>query len=151
MVDRTGSRISLRGRSVVGLAGDGGRFVRFCLVGVVNTTINYAVYLLLWAGLGVPYLVAGPVGFLSGAVTGFFLNRGWTFRSRIATGEGVVRYLAVQLVNLASHWSTQWFAGEIVGIPKGWTQLAGIGVSLFVNFFLLRLFVFRDGIECRDG
>lgn len=128
----------------VDLAGESGRFVRFCLVGFVNTAISYGVFLALLEMGRVPYLLAGPIGFLSGAVTGFFLNRGWAFRSSIATRNGLIRYLAVQVVNLASFWTAQWFAGEVVGIPKEWTQLAGTGVSLFVHFTLLRLFVFND-------
>ena len=132
------------------LAKEGGHFVRFCLVGVVNTAINYGVYLLLMVGLGVPYLIAGPIGFLSGGITGFFFNRDWTFRSTISTGHGMSRYLAAQLISLASHWAAQWFAGEIVGVPKAWTQLVGIIVSMFVNFLLLRFYVFNDAIV-REG
>ena len=135
---------------VINVANESRNFARFCLVGLLNTAINYGVYLLLLLGLGVSYLIAGPIGFLSGAITGFFLNRGWTFRSTISTGLGMTRYLAVQLVSLACHWAVQWFAGEMIGVPKAWTQLAGIGVSMFVNFFLLRFFVFNNATTRED-
>lgn len=119
------------------------RFLRFCLVGIFNTGVNYGVFLLLWSLGNIPYLVAGPIGFLSGAVPGYFLNRAWTFRSDINLGSGFWRYILVQLVSLGSHWCAQWIAGEVFGVPHGWTQLAGIVVSMFVNFTLLNLVVFR--------
>lgn len=126
------------------------QFVRFCVVGVVNTALNYAVYWLLLEGAGLQYLVAGALGFLSGAVSGFFLNRKWTFAARVATGSGLARYLAVQLVCLGAHVLTQWTAAQAFGVPDRYSQFFGIVVTTFLNFFLSRALVFGKGAR-REG
>ena len=120
------------------------QFLRFCAIGVVNTIVNYTVFLLLLTWLDMQYLIAGAVGFITGAITGFFLNRRWTFRSDIGTWTGLASYLAVQGVSLASHGVAQWLARTLLGVPEIWTQLAGIAVSTLVNFTMVRTFVFTD-------
>lgn len=54
--------------------------VRFGLVGVVNTLVYYASYLLLV--LALPYLVAHVLAFGVAMTTSFFLNCRFTYRTR---------------------------------------------------------------------
>lgn len=54
------------------------QLVRFGLVGMLNTALNLAVYVALLRA-GAPYVLAAPMGFITGAVMGYWLNRRWTF------------------------------------------------------------------------
>ena len=56
-------------------------FGKFIMVGVLNTVINYGVFILLFIAFNLIYFVAGAIGFLSGSVSGFFLNRLWPLRA----------------------------------------------------------------------
>ncbi|MGI8994015.1 MAG: GtrA family protein [Nocardioidaceae bacterium] len=55
-----------------------GRIVRFGVVGVINTGVYYALYLLLQTTL--PYLVAHVCAFVLAIVGSYFLNCYFTFR-----------------------------------------------------------------------
>jgi putative flippase GtrA len=55
-------------------------FATFGVVGVVNTGVYYAAYLLI--RLLVPYFVAHLLALAVGMVVSFFLNSYWTFRTR---------------------------------------------------------------------
>lgn len=57
-----------------------GRFVRFGVVGVLNTGIYYACYLVL--RLVIPYLAAHVCAFVIAMVCSYFLNCYITFRTR---------------------------------------------------------------------
>jgi putative flippase GtrA len=57
-----------------------GRLVRFGLVGVVNTAVYYACYLLL--RLKIPYLAAHVIAFVIAMIGSYFLNCYITFKIR---------------------------------------------------------------------
>ena len=70
-------------------------FGKFIMVGVLNTVINYGVFILLFIAFNLIYFVAGAIGFLSGSVSGFFLNRLWTFKSKIPIARGFPKYFFI--------------------------------------------------------
>lgn len=118
-------------------------FLRFISVGVLNTAINYLVYLFFLKILSLNYLFSGVVGFLSGAVTGFYLNRNWTFKSSVNIMSGSLKYLLIQIVNLGAHSLAQYISHTQLGVSEEISQFAGIIVTTFLNFILIRYFVFR--------
>ncbi len=93
----------------------GAQFARFVTVGASNTALSFAAYtVLLLAGL--PYLLAGALGFAAGAVNGYVLNRRWTFRAADST-RARARYLAVQICGL----------GATTGLLRVFVEGAGVG------------------------
>jgi putative flippase GtrA len=76
-----------------------GQIVRYCAVGVVNTLVSLALDALLLA-LGAPVLVASVSAFSAGAVTGYALNRRFTFAARGSVRAGGT-YGVVALCGLA--------------------------------------------------
>jgi len=118
-------------------------FGKFIMVGVLNTVINYGVFILLFIAFNLIYFVAGAIGFLSGSVSGFFLNRLWTFKSKIPIARGFLKYFFIQLFCLGAHIITQISVTKILGVPEIYSQLAGIMLTTFLNFFISRAIVFK--------
>lgn len=118
-------------------------FIRFCLVGISNTLINYGIFAILLRYLHVPYLWAGSMGFLAGAIWGFFLNRYFTFQSSAQTKRGLPIYLAINLFSLLINLAMQWLAVDFLAIAEIWSQLCGIVVTTFTNFILVKLLIFK--------
>ena len=118
-------------------------FGKFIMVGVLNTVINYGVFILLFIAFNLIYFVAGAIGFLSGSVSGFFLNRLWTFKSNVPIAAGFLKYFIIQLFCLGAHIATQIGVTEILGVPEIFSQLAGITVTTFMNYFFSRSIVFN--------
>ena len=80
------------------------QFVRFCLVGVLNTAITYAVFFSLYHGLRLHYLAASAVGYLVGLANSYLVNRAWTFRGfSDGTGGEMARFVAVNAVALGAN------------------------------------------------
>lgn len=75
------------------------QLARFGVVGVANTALTAATYVVLRSG-GTPSLVAAPIGFVVGAANGFLWNGRWTFRAR--PPGAARRYLLVQLAALCA-------------------------------------------------
>ena len=62
------------------------QFLKFGLVGVLNTGVQYVVFVGLFRLLGVPMLLASGIGYCAGIVNSYFLNRIWTFQVRSRRG-----------------------------------------------------------------
>lgn len=122
------------------------RFLKFLVVGVGNTSVNYAIFLALLELCEWHYLVAGATAFFCGAVVGFTFNRLWTFQSKVPFTKGLRKYLIIQCICLAVHSSAQWSAAQ-AGVPDWLSQLAGIIVTLPLNFLLMRRFVFKPVLQ----
>ncbi|WP_052702986.1 GtrA family protein [Paenibacillus beijingensis] len=73
-----------------------GTLIKFALTGCLNTVIDYAVFGLLNALLGVNYLLAQTISFACGTINSYLVNRKWTFQRRggVSAGEAL-KFLAV--------------------------------------------------------
>ena len=70
------------------------RFVRFGLVGAINTVLTLVTFALL-THLDVAAAPASALAFATGAVNGYLLNRTWTFHAQGGAAT-LTRYVAVQ-------------------------------------------------------
>lgn len=119
------------------------RFIKFLCVGSINTLLNYFVFFVLLK-LGIDYRISGAIGFLSGAVCGFFLNRKITFNSTVNINKGLIKYLLVQVFCLGVHITVITIAAEIFNSPKELSQVFGIAVTTFLNYFMIKKLVFKE-------
>ena len=119
------------------------QFGKFVIVGIINTTINYVVFITMLLKFSVVYFISGALGFITGAISGFFINRSWTFKSKISLKKGFLRYFTLQLFCLCAHLLTQITAIKIFAIPEALSQLAGIFITTILNFSFSRLLVFK--------
>ncbi|WJH34895.1 GtrA family protein [Paenibacillus sp. CC-CFT747] len=126
-----------------------GQFIKFNLVGLLNTAIDFVVFSLL-VGLGVPYLASQCVSYGAGIVNSFLLNRSWTFRERQgARGAQAVRFLLLNAVTLGLSLLLLYAFKTGLGLHP---MAAKVIVTIFttlVNFAGSKLWVFRA--ESRRG
>jgi putative flippase GtrA len=126
-------------------------FLRFLLVGVINTVIGLSSMLLLLNLAGFSYWLATFTGNSIGAGASFFLNRTYTFKSHISISAGVPKFLAViGACYLISYSFGGWAANHILipdwaGVLVTEDELAVLfGTVLYMgaNYFGQKLFVF---------
>lgn len=118
-------------------------FLKFCLVGVLNTAVNYGVFAVLLA-CRAHYLAASSSGFLAGVITSYTINRRWTFAvQNQANWREASRYLLVNLMALAANAAVMAVSVEWFRLPARIAWGAAIGVSLNVNFFGSKCWAFR--------
>ena len=117
------------------------QFVKFGVVGASGFVVNLAIFTLLQRLVPshadpIPYNIIFSIAFLSGAVSNYFLNRAWTFRSSGHVGREGASFMAVSVLALVvglivSNALAPWFGHG----HKIWfiSVLAGIVVNFFVN------------------
>lgn len=117
------------------------RFLRFLLVGVLNTLFGYAVYLSVLM-LGVAPEVALAVATLVGAVFNYFSTGRLVFQS---SGMGrlplfLLAYLVIYAANAAAL-----RALLNAGMAAGWAQAFLLPTVAIASFIIFKFFVFRTG------
>ena len=130
----------LGGRVLVGQA------ARFAVIGVVNTSIDFGVFLFALAYI-TSSLVAANVLSWTVAVTGsyvmnsfitFAAESGRTLRLRSYAG-----FVGSGIAGLIANTATLLIAAKLLLLPVVLAKVLAIGVSFLVNFSLARFIVFR--------
>ncbi|WP_075364026.1 GtrA family protein [Desulfosporosinus metallidurans] len=116
-------------------------FLKFCLVGAVNTGVDFTVFTV-FSNLGVVLFVAQCISYTCGVLNSFLLNRTWTFRGRAQSSRSFLRFLVLNLGTLTITYGLLiYFHNHFV-----WSilvsKLLATGVSLVINFIGSRLLVF---------
>lgn len=117
------------------------QFIRYCLVGLVNTSLTLTTFILLKMA-GVHYTLYSPIGYALGFISSYLLNRAFTFK---ASGKKMLR--AFILVNGALFLAIQGAQSAVIESLK-WPDLpvaiGFIGVYTICGFALNRWLFSRN-------
>ena len=138
-----------------------GQFLKFALVGVLNTVVDFLVFQLLNLTLGWTYL-AQVIGYSAGVLNSYFWNSRWTFRKEHQrSAREAAAFVVVNLVSLGVSLGVLWLCRNPFGITDAWVagwipawlggfvkgdtiaKLIASPCAILVNFFGNNLFVFR--------
>jgi len=122
------------------------QFVRFCMVGVLNTLTTFFTYIALTRTQEfflIHYVGAEALAYFAGTIVSFTLNRNWTFRQ---TGSvsifEVVRFYSALLSGLAVNVSIFY----VLVVWLRFYDIVAVGISLLVtiawNFLFMKFWVF---------
>ncbi|MBO0961192.1 GtrA family protein [Neobacillus sp. MM2021_6] len=126
-------------------------FVRFIIVGIVNTIVGLSFMYLFLHALGLTYWMSTFLGNSVGAIVSYFLNRKFTFQSQNSVSTSAVRFVIVilccyfisyqvgeRLVVWLFH-ANELFNDKVI---IDFAVLVGTGMYTFLNYFGQRVFVF---------
>lgn len=120
------------------------QFIKFGLVGAMNTLVDFCVYQLLvyW---GLHYAAAQCVSYSCGLLNSYLFNSRWTFgHGRKYTKKEFIRFLAVNLVSLGISVLLLRLCYDVIGIESNLIAKGIVTVLVMVvNFLGNKLFVFK--------
>jgi len=124
------------------------QFLKFSAVGVTNTALDFIVYFLLTRGFvfwADHYLLAHVISFSLAVTNSFIWNSRWTFKAgRELKLKRYWRFFAVSLIALLLTQVTLGYLVGYVGVFDLFAKVMAIVVSVAVNFFANRYFVFKN-------
>lgn len=121
-------------------------FMRFLLVGFINTAIGYGVILVFQYVFSAGYLVSNALGYAVGGLVSYFLNKTFAFRSPRAHGEALPRFLLA----VASSYLINLVVLKIAVSVSLWQLPAAIAqgaavLAYTMSFYVIsKHFVFQD-------
>lgn len=101
-------------------------FIRFVIVGVINTGVYYAIYLGLSA-IGLPYMGSHIMAFLLSMVGSFFLNCYFTYQIK-PTIKKFLAFPLTNVVNFVISTASLYIIVDLLHMPKTWAPL----ISMFL-------------------
>jgi len=119
------------------------QFIKFCMVGVTNTGVDFAIFLLLTRILDFHYLIANVFAFLISVTNSYLLNRIFTFKSKQAKKMEYLTFFSVMIVGLLLAELILSFCVEILHLEDFYGKIAATAVVMFWNFFGSKHFAFK--------
>jgi putative flippase GtrA len=129
------------------------RFVRFLLVGFINTCIGYPIIFVLLNMFNVGYFLSTIIGYFVGSIISFLLNRWYTFKHQGNLFHSYVKYFIIFIISYTlSYYSgkacmnllissavlvKESFLTENVGV------ICGMVVYVIANYFGNSIFTFN--------
>ncbi len=138
------------------------RFIKFAIVGLSGTILDFAVFNLCSVGLGLPTVVSSVISFIFGLSNNFFWNRQWTYpesknlkfseqfgKFAIVSVAGLIirTLLFLWLENPLINFSQMYLSflpleSEVIG--HNLTLATVIIIVLFWNFFMNKIWTYKD-------
>ena len=118
------------------------QFLRFLLVGLFSTGLQYAVLIIL-VHVGIENVVlASSIGFGLSAIANYTLNRKYTFQAAVAHTRAFPKFAMVAATGLVINACLMWIGHSIVGMHYLLAQFCSTLGTLFWNFILNRNWTF---------
>jgi putative flippase GtrA len=118
--------------------------LRFAVIGLVTTTLDFVLFSLLAVVAGVPPVAANAVCYSCGIATSFVLNRSWTFG--VAVDAPGVRKHAIRFIasNIAGLLLSSILVGLLVLVlPDVAAKAVSVPLVFVWNYSVARFWVFR--------
>ena len=133
------------------------QFLRFVVVGVINTAINFIVLNILSALTGITsgsrVIPLAVVAFAAATTNSYILNKRWSFKdqSQVDAGRKFSLFLIVSIIGAGINSGTVYLITTNISPMFGLSQhlwlnvaaLAATGISLIWNFIGYKAFVFQ--------
>ncbi|WP_409341994.1 GtrA family protein [Paenibacillus sp. MBLB4367] len=127
------------------------QFLKFNIVGLLNTGIDMAVFFAL-TGLGVGYILAQTLSYACGMLNSYLWNRNWTFRQAGGSAgnhpkserKQIVRFIVLNGATLLLSIGLLYVLVTRMGMPAGLGKIVATACTLVVNFAGSRLWVFHS-------
>lgn len=150
------------------------QFVKFAIIGVMNTLVDFFAYTLITALTPLGDIIANIISYSIGVLNSYFFNTLWTFRAeRKRSPREFVSFVVVNLISLGVStltiyiFSNYVFAGSALvesiagGALSGLisspelavsilSKVIAIPITLLVNFICTKLFVFKRSNGAED-
>lgn len=127
-------------------------FIRFSLVGVINTAIGLSIIFMLLNMFHLSYWISSSIGTAIGALFSFLLNRKFTFKSSISFQKGAPRFFLIILISFYGGYGLGEWMAEQISFPYFLTTYFSekeiavfIGACLYTlsNYLGQKMIVFR--------
>lgn len=131
------------------------RFVKYCMVGVLNTLLCLGVIFLCKSILGINPYVSNAIGYIAGVINSFLWNKKWVFKSDGGMGREaiifvcgfgicyILQFAVVWVLNQSSFGEMEFDFWVFTLTGYGIATILGNIVYTIANFIYNRLITFR--------
>lgn len=122
------------------------QFLLYCLCGGVGVTADYFIYYLALT-FGFWYQGANVLGYLSGTLVSFILNRKITFGVRDKVAYRLAIFLGVALIGFSASALMLWLMVDVMTFDVKVAKLLTLPIVVLIQFFMNRRITFGEKLR----
>lgn len=117
--------------------------MRFLIIGVLATVVNYVFFYVFLNVFSVHYLVSSSLGFVAGVFFGYGFNKAWSFEVADANSVYLLKYFMLYTGSLVVGMAFLKLQVAVLGVLPEIANIFTIGLTTCTNFIGLKFFVFK--------
>ncbi len=124
-------------------------FLKFIIVGVINTIVGACIMFALYNIFHFSYWVSSIMNYVTGSIVSFFLNKYFTFKSSSFSFKEVIYFIINIAVcffiaySLAKPFAVYLLSGYSVSVQENTAMFTGMVIFTGLNYLSQRFIVFR--------
>lgn len=130
------------------------RFIRYCIIGVFNTILDFGIYIGLTRGFEFwqkHYLAANALTFITVVTWSYFWNKYWAFRDRSGGhGKQYIKFVMATLVGIGIAESVLYSGVRWMHLIDLWAKVIAGPLVVLWNFSAYRFWAFGQGKDSID-
>ena len=120
------------------------KLIRFSIVGVGNTLVNWSIFIILNA-FGVYYIISNIIAYTIATINSYIWNSLWVFKY----GQGLdintsVKFFILNLVGLTANTTIMYILVDILNFNKFIALVIASVFVLIMNYTINKLWVFKE-------
>ena len=119
------------------------RFIKFGLIGVLNTLINWILFILL-NSFGVYYIISNVIAYSISTLNSYLWNSKWVFKyNEDNVKETSFKFIVLNIIGLTLNTIILYLLVDIIGLNKLISLVITTGIVMILNYFINKLWVFK--------
>lgn len=119
------------------------QFLLYCLCGAIGVTIDYLIYYAAFT-FGLWYQAANILGYLSGTLASFLLNRKITFDVRDNIVRRLTMFFGVAAIGFSASALMLWWMVDVMAVDARIAKLLTLPIVVIIQFSMNRQITFRE-------
>jgi len=121
------------------------QFLKFIIIGILNTLVNLIIFYLFTEIFNVYYMVAAVLAFLFAVTNSYLFNKTWTFKEKLKykTSSRYIKFFIISIIALSFNLALLYLLVEYFKFNIFIAQLAGVFLNFLINFFGNKLWTFK--------
>ncbi len=131
-------------------------FLKFIIVGIVNTAVGAGVMFALYNVFHCSYWISSIMNYVVGSIVSFFLNKYFTFKSKVFSLREVVYFIINIAVcffiayGVAKPFAVYLLSGYSVRVQENTAMFIGMVLFTGLNYLAQRFIVFKDNNDAKE-
>lgn len=120
------------------------KFIKFGLVGVLNTLINWIIFALL-NFLGVYYILSNIIAYVIATTNSYIWNSKWVFKyNGKDKKETTGKFIILNLIGLALNTTILYLLVDMLGLNKLVALVITTAIVMVINYIVNKMWVFKE-------
>lgn len=124
-------------------------FIKFVIVGVINTVVGTAVMFVAYNIFHLSYWISSAANYIIGSICSYFLNKYFTFQNKDKSPIIIIKFIInITVCYLVAYGGAKriilWMLADLpTNLQDNIAMVCGMGLFVILNYFGQRFFAFK--------